>query len=66
LAVPESSDDNLDRPLWGCKAIAEEINAPVRRTFHLLESGRLPAVKFGERWVSTPRKLRTALGILDD
>lgn len=59
-----TEDDNLDRILWGAAAIAAEINATPRRTFHMLEAGHLPAAKVGRRWVSTPRKLRAALGII--
>jgi hypothetical protein len=48
----------LDSPLWGAETIATEINRTIRQTFHLLESGVLPADKVGGRWVSTPRRLR--------
>jgi hypothetical protein len=50
--------DYLDRPLWGAKAIGEEINKSQRETFHLLESGLLPARKLGKFWITTPRQLR--------
>jgi hypothetical protein len=56
-------DSDADRPLWGARAIAMEINRPTRAIFHMLENGLLPAKKIGGIWVSTPRKLRQHLGI---
>lgn len=44
--------------IWGVRAISLEINRTERQTFHLLETGRLPAKKVGGRWCSR----RTVLG----
>jgi hypothetical protein len=51
-------ESDLDRLLWGAKAIGEEINRKERQAFHLLETGAIPAKKVGKTWVSTPRQLR--------
>jgi hypothetical protein len=50
-----------EKPLdlvWGAEAIAEVIKRTRRQTFHLLESGELPAKKVGGRWVASGQKLR--------
>jgi hypothetical protein len=49
--------DDLDTPLWGANEIARALNMSERRAFHLLEKRKLPATKFGKRWVSTRRQL---------
>lgn len=54
--------DELDRPVWGCRAIATVINRTPRQTFHLLENGHLPATKTGDQWTAIPRKLLEAVG----
>ncbi|WP_181166176.1 MULTISPECIES: DNA-binding protein [unclassified Mesorhizobium] len=43
--------------VWGCAAIARVIRRTPRQTFHLLESGSLPAKKVGGRWVIERGKL---------
>ena len=43
--------------VWGCAAIAKEIDRTQRQCFHLLESGALPARKVGNRWVAERRQL---------
>lgn len=53
--------DDLDRPVWGIKAFSEIIDRTERQTYHLIASGKLPANKVGERYVSTKRKLLGAL-----
>jgi excisionase family DNA binding protein len=45
--------------IWGAEAIAEALGVSVRKTFHLLESGHLPATKIGGRWVVARERLRT-------
>jgi hypothetical protein len=54
-------------PVWGAKEIAREIfpdaqpeqeRANVRKTFHFLETGAIPARKVGSRWVAERGKLR--------
>jgi hypothetical protein len=43
------------RIVWGAPAIAAAINRPLRATYHMLESGRLPgAKKIAGRWCFTP------------
>ena len=52
--------DEQDRPIWGARAIAQAINKSERATYHLLETGRLPANKTGKIWNTTLRRLRRA------
>jgi len=47
-----NTDDYLDKPLWGVKPIADEINRTERATY------QLPAQKVGSMWTSTRRRLR--------
>jgi len=43
---PIGGDDfDLDRPIWGAKAIAPEIGKNEQQTFRLLEAGLIPATK---------------------
>jgi len=51
------TDTKLDL-LWGVDAIATEINQSRRKTYHLLETGRLPARKVGARWCASRSGLR--------
>jgi hypothetical protein len=44
--------------LLGAQAIADELGISIRKTFHLLESGQLPARKTGRLWTSTRSRLR--------
>jgi len=44
--------------LWGCTAIATEINRPEHITFRLLQRGLIPAEKMGAIWVTTRTRLR--------
>jgi len=57
----ENSTDTDERPIWGAKAIAAEINRPERATFYLLSTGQLPATKIGNSWVTTRGRLRQRL-----
>jgi hypothetical protein len=41
----EQSKEDLDRPIWGVKAIAKAANLTARQTYHALEKGYLPASK---------------------
>jgi hypothetical protein len=57
--------DDLDRPVWGARAIAiaaglvDGRGKPrVRAAYHLLENKLLPADKVGKTYVSTTRRLR--------
>ena len=48
---------DLDRLVWGAKAIAAVINRNERQAFYLLEQGHLDAEKKGGVWCSTVRRL---------
>jgi hypothetical protein len=50
--------DDLDRPIWGGAAIAQEIRRPRNVTYVLLERGVLPARRISGRWCTTKRRLR--------
>jgi hypothetical protein len=43
---------------WGCEAIARAIRRTPRQTYHMLESGLLPAKKNGKIWVADRAELR--------
>lgn len=43
--------------VWGADAIAKAIGRSTRSTFHMLDSGELPARKVGGRWVAERNKL---------
>jgi hypothetical protein len=58
-----AKNTDLDRPVWGAKAIGKVINKSEKAAFYLLTKGYLPAEKVGESWVSTPRKLLQGIGI---
>ncbi len=62
---PLDNQDDLDRPVWGIRAIAAVINREPRATQHLFEKGALPVRMVGRRYVSTPRALRAALTPVD-
>ncbi|RUM18713.1 DNA-binding protein [Rhizobium phaseoli] len=38
--------------IWGGAEIAKLIGRTKRQTFHMLETGQLPAKKVGDRWVA--------------
>ncbi len=46
------------KPVWGCKAIAKVIGRTERQTYHLLETGRLKAKKYGQIWAADEYALR--------
>lgn len=55
----EPPDNNLGNDLvWGVAAIATAIGRSERQTYHLLETGNLPARKLGGRYVSSRIGLR--------
>ena len=64
----------LDAPLWGAEAIARAANIVdkngepnLRRAYHYLENGFLPATKIGGTWTSTHRRLlRKFSGEIDE
>jgi hypothetical protein len=47
--------------VWGARDIARVLGRSERSTFHLLESGHLPARRVGGRWCASRRKLLEAL-----
>jgi hypothetical protein len=65
-----SSEIDLDRLLWGCRAIAiaagvldDDGEPDVRRAYKMLQRGALDASKAGKLYTSTIRRLRrTASG----
>jgi hypothetical protein len=59
--LPTSSTD-LDRLLWGARAIGKEIDRTEQQAFRLLELGLVDGTKVNRLWVSTPRRLRRSLG----
>ena len=55
--------DETDRPLaddilWGADAIARYIGRSRRQTFHMLQTGLLPARKVGDQWIASKAELR--------
>ena len=52
--MPETLNIEL---IWGGENIAKLIGRTKRITFHLLETGQLPAKKVGGRWVAERNKL---------
>jgi hypothetical protein len=55
---PDTPDENgASDIIWGVDAIGAVINRPRRQTYHLLESGKLPAVRIGGRWCSRRGRL---------
>jgi hypothetical protein len=60
--VPTTNIDDLDRPIWGARAIANIIEKSVTQTQYLLAQGLLDADKIGKQWASTPRRLLSQFG----
>lgn len=52
-----SIDNSRIELIWGGDNIAKIIGRTKRITFHLLETGQLPAKKVGGRWVAERNKL---------
>jgi hypothetical protein len=44
--------------IWGAKAIGEMIGVNTRQAFHLLETGKIPARKVGDKWAAEENQLR--------
>lgn len=55
--IEEKPTDLSTTIFWGTKEIGRAIGRPPRATFHLLETGKLPAKKIGRRWVATKENL---------
>lgn len=49
--------DDLDRLIYGAKAIGHVVNLTERQAYHALEQGYLDGDKFGRKWRSTKRRL---------
>lgn len=49
-------DKELDL-IWGAEEIAKAIGRSTRSTFHMLDTGELPARKVGGRWVAERSQL---------
>jgi hypothetical protein len=47
--------------IWGADEIGRVIGRTARQTFHLLETGCLPARKLGGRWCASRRKILAAV-----
>ena len=55
LVSTETEAPNGIRIVWGVPAIAREIGATERKTYHLVETNRLPgAKKIAGRWAFRP------------
>ena len=54
--VPPKAEDG-DTLIWGASHIAAEANISVRRAFHLLETGAIPAQRCGKFWVTSRKKI---------
>jgi hypothetical protein len=61
------TEDQLDRPLYGARPIGKAAHivddkgkVDVRKTYYALEQGYIDASKYGRRWVSTLRRIRSA------
>jgi hypothetical protein len=52
-----TASDTYIELIWGAEAIAKIIGRSTRATFHMLDSGELPAKKVGGRWVAERGKL---------
>ena len=54
--IENTADDT--RPIWGARAIGQQINKPTAATYSLLKNNLLPAQKVGAVWMTTPSLLR--------
>ena len=64
--APISTDDHLDTPIWGAKAIAlaagivdKNGDPDERAAFYQLEMKHIPAKKVGRQYVTTRRQIRS-------
>ncbi|WP_094447848.1 hypothetical protein [Rhizobium sp. N4311] len=49
--MQKNTSDSMDL-IWGAAEIAKIIGRSPRATFHMLDTGELPAKKVGGRWVA--------------
>ncbi|APO74587.1 hypothetical protein AM571_CH01766 [Rhizobium etli 8C-3] len=54
--MQKSTTGSMDL-IWGAAEIAKLIGRSPRATFHMLDTGELPAKKVGGRWVAERNKL---------
>lgn len=57
----ESSQETVELPVWGARAIGRVIGKTPAETFYLLKTGVIPATKVGDSWVAYPSRLRARL-----
>jgi len=62
MPSPQRRQTLADDVLIGAEAIAHEIGIPVRKAFHWLQQGYLPATKVGSIWTSSRSALRQHFG----
>jgi hypothetical protein len=55
------SDSDLDAPLWGAAAIANELRLSEKSFYYRASLGLLPVKKVGASFVSTRRRIRDFL-----
>lgn len=58
MDLKDSKKDSKLALVWGAKSISERINRPIRATFNLLESGKIPGRRIGRRWVVSEHALQ--------
>ena len=58
--MPETivNEQHLDDPIWGTRSIASAIGRTEDETYYLLSKTDFPAVKVGNRWMTTRRRYR--------
>ena len=56
MTLTSERKENIEL-VWGASEIAKLIGRSTRSTFHMLDSGELPAKKVGGRWVAERGKL---------
>jgi hypothetical protein len=57
----QAEDNEFDDLLWGVEAIADFIRRPVRQTYHLIYTKKLPTNKVGAIHTARKSKLRACL-----
>ncbi|TBG20636.1 DNA-binding protein [Rhizobium johnstonii] len=57
----ENNGTESEDLVWGISAIARVIGRTDRQTYHMLDTGALPAKRVGGRWVASRKKLLSFL-----
>ena len=65
LNEPRATGPLGDDLVGGAEDIAAELRMSKRRTYHLLESGALPAFKLGGRWYIRPSTMKKHFAALE-